>query len=52
MAADPSQAGVPGADSGQHRKHGRNPARSAAAALGKKHTFVDRAGLTGQIGRQ
>jgi hypothetical protein len=31
----PSQAGVPGEASGRHRRHGRNPATSAAAAVGK-----------------
>ena len=29
----PSQAGVPGAASGRHRKHGRNPASAAEAAV-------------------
>ena len=31
----PSQAGVPGDASGRQRRHGRNPAASAAAAVGK-----------------
>src|SRR5438045_41324 len=35
VAAAPRHAGVPGAVSGRQRKHGRNPARSAAAAVGK-----------------
>ena len=33
MADVPSQAGVPGAASGRHRKHGRNPASAADAAV-------------------
>jgi hypothetical protein len=41
VAAAPRHAGVPGADSGRHRRHGRNPARSAAAAVGKNTTFLD-----------
>ncbi len=52
VAAEPCHAGVPGAVSGRHRKHGRKPARSAAAAVGKKTTLDDLAGLTGQMGRQ
>jgi hypothetical protein len=52
VAAAPRQAGVPGAVSGRQRKQGRKPARSAAAAVGKKTTLRDRAGLTGQVGRQ
>jgi hypothetical protein len=52
VAAAPRQAGVPGAASGRHRRHGRNPARSAAAAVGKNRTFFDFAGLTGHVGRQ
>jgi len=52
LAAAPRQAGVPGAVSGRHRRHGRNPARSAAAAVGKKTTLRDLAGFTGQVGRQ
>jgi hypothetical protein len=51
-APAPFQAGVPGAASGRHRRHGRKPARSAAAAVGKKTTFRDLAGFTGQVGRQ
>jgi hypothetical protein len=51
-AAAPRHAGVPGAVSGRHRKHGRNPARSAAAAVGKNATLRDFAGSTGQVGRQ
>jgi hypothetical protein len=52
VAAAPRHAGVPGAASGRQRKQGRNPARSAAAAVGKKTTFRDRAGRTGHVGRQ
>src|SRR5947207_2211155 len=52
VAAAPRHAGVPGAVSGRQRKHGRNPARSAAAAVGKNTTFRDRAGRTGHVGRQ
>jgi hypothetical protein len=52
VAAAPRHAGVPGAVSGRHRKQGRNPARSAAAAVGKKTTLRDWAGFTGQVGRQ
>ena len=48
----PLQAGLPGAVSGRQRRQGRKPARSAAAADGKNTTFSDRAGRTGQIGRQ
>ena len=51
-AAAPCHAGVPGAVSGRHRKQGRKPARSAAAAVGKKTTLRDLAGFTGQVGRQ
>jgi len=52
VAAAPCHAGVPGAVSGRHRKQGRKPARSAAAAVGKKTTLRDLAGFTGQVGRQ
>ena len=52
LAPAPRQAGVPGAASGRQRRHGRNPARSAAAAVAKNTTLRDWAGLTGQIGRQ
>jgi hypothetical protein len=52
VVAAPCHAGVPGAASGRHRKQGRNPARSAAAAVGKKTTLRDLAGFTGQVGRQ
>lgn len=45
VAAEPRHARVPGAASGRQRWHGREPARSAAAALGKKHTLADFAGL-------
>src|SRR5215475_6602142 len=41
-----------GAVSGRHRRQGRNPAASAAAADGKNWTLVDLAGRTGQTGRQ
>jgi hypothetical protein len=52
VASVPRQAGHPGAVSGLHRKHGRNPACSASAAVRKKMTFFECAGCTGQIGRQ
>ena len=52
VEAAPRHAGVPGAASGRQRKHGRKPARSAAAAVGKKTTFRDWAGFTGHVGRQ
>jgi hypothetical protein len=52
VVAVPCQAGLPGAVSGRQRRHGRKPARSAAAAVGKNTTFLDFAGLTGQTGRQ
>jgi len=52
LAEDPRQAGDPGAASGRQRRQGRKPAASAAAAEGKNRTFSERAGLTGQIGRQ
>lgn len=52
VAPAPRQAGVPGAASGRQRRHGRNPARSAAAAVGKNTTLRDFAGFTGQVGRQ
>ena len=52
VAAAPRHAGVPGVASGRHRRQGRNPARSAAAAVGKKTTLRDLAGFTGQVGRQ
>jgi len=52
LAAAPCHAGVPGAVSGRQRRQGRKPARSAAAAVGKKTTLRDRAGFTGQVGRQ
>jgi len=48
----PLQAGVPGAHSGRHRRHGRKPASPAAAALGKNRTFSLFGALAGQIGRQ
>jgi hypothetical protein len=35
VVAVPFHAGLPGAASGLHRKHGRKPARSAAAAVAK-----------------
>jgi cyanate permease len=37
---------VPGAVSGRHRKQGRKPARSAAAAVGKKTTCLGVGNLT------
>jgi len=52
VAAAPRHAGVPGAVSGRQRRHGRNPACSAAAAVGKKTTLRDLAGFTGHVGRQ
>jgi hypothetical protein len=52
VAALPCHAGLPGAVSGRQRRQGRKPALSAAAAVGKKTTFSDRAGFTGQVGRQ
>jgi len=52
LAPAPRQAGVPGAVSGRQRRQGRNPARSAAAAVGKNTTLRDCAGFTGQTGRQ
>jgi len=52
VVAEPCHAGVPGAVSGRQRKQGRNPARSAAAAVGKNTTLRDLAGFTGHVGRQ
>jgi hypothetical protein len=52
VVAVPLHAGLPGAVSGRHRRQGRKPARSAAAAVGKNNTFADFAGRTGQTGRQ
>src|SRR3954468_2226032 len=52
VVAVPFHAGLPGAASGRQRKHGRKPARSAAAAVAKNWTFLDFAGRTRQIGRQ
>jgi hypothetical protein len=48
----PAQADVPGAHSGRHLRHGRNPASLAAAAVGKKRTFSLFGMFAGQIGRQ
>ena len=48
----PSHAGVPGAFSGRQRRHGRNPAASAAAAHSKNRVFSRRGVRAGQIGRQ
>jgi hypothetical protein len=48
----PIHAGVPGEHSGRQRKHGRNPASVAAAALGKYRTFLSFTVGTGQLGRQ
>ena len=45
-------AGVPGDDSGRQRRHGRKPAASAAAAVGKYRTCSSFGARTGQIGRQ
>ena len=46
----PPHAGVPGAHSGRQRKHGRNPASPAAAALGKNRTFSLFGEFAGQTG--
>jgi hypothetical protein len=40
VAAAPRHAGLPGAVSGRHLRHGRKPIRSAAAALGTKKMFA------------
>jgi hypothetical protein len=48
----PIQAGVPGEASGRQRRHGRNPASAAAAALAKYRQFFSFAVGAGQIGRQ
>jgi hypothetical protein len=48
----PIQALEKGAVSGRQRRHGRKPAVSAAAADGKNETLADRAGRSGQTGRQ
>jgi hypothetical protein len=48
----PCHAGVPGELSGLHRKHGRNPASAAAAAVAKYLQFFSFAVGAGQIGRQ
>ena len=45
VVAVPSMPGCQ-AVSGRQRKHGRNPARSATAAVGKNRTFSDFAGRT------
>jgi len=42
----------PGASSGRQRRHGRKPARSAAAAVAKKRQFFCCGVRTAQIGRQ
>jgi hypothetical protein len=52
VARLPIQALEKGAASGRQRRHGRKPAASAAAADGKNETLADRAGRTGQTGRQ
>ena len=52
VVAVPFQAGLPGAVSGRQRRHGRKPARSAAAAVRKNTTFFECAGRAGQVGRQ
>ena len=46
------QAGQKGADLGRQRRHGRNPAASAAAALGRNSTLRRKGNLTGQTHRQ
>jgi hypothetical protein len=48
----PIQAGVPGEHSGLHRRHGRNPASAAAAAVAKYRTFFSFAVGAGQVGLQ
>ena len=48
----PFHADVHGATSGRQRRHGRNPAASAAAAHAKMRTFFFNGRLAGQIGRQ
>jgi hypothetical protein len=48
----PIHAGVPGEHSGLQRKHGRNPASAAAAAVAKYRTFFSFAVGAGQIDRQ
>jgi hypothetical protein len=48
----PNHAEVPGAHSGRQRKHGRNPASAASAALEKYRTFFSFAVGARQIGRQ
>jgi hypothetical protein len=52
VVAVPRHAGLPGAVSGRHLRHGRKPNRSAAAALGTKKIFAWRACTLGHIGRQ
>ncbi len=44
-------SGEPGAASGRHRLHERNPAGCAAAAVGKKRTLVRLGVRAGQLGR-
>jgi hypothetical protein len=48
----PRQKASSGDISGRQRKQGRNPASSAAAAVGKKRTFSRFGVGAGQIGRQ
>ena len=45
-------AGLPGAVSGRHLRHGRKPSISAAAADATKNTFWESAWVPWQIGRQ
>jgi hypothetical protein len=52
VEAVPRQASRSGEHSGWHRRHGRNPAAWAAAAVGTKVQFFNFGGLAGQIGRQ
>jgi hypothetical protein len=52
VARLPIQALQKGAVSCRPRRQGRKPAVSAAAADGKNETLADRAGRTGQTGRQ
>ena len=48
----PCQAAEPGAVSGLQRRHGRNPAASAAAALAKNEQWRRAGSRAGQTGRQ
>jgi hypothetical protein len=48
----PAQAGVPGDTAGRHRRQGRNPAASAAAAEANQIMLLGLANGTGQMERQ